>query len=62
MERGLSYDQTWEYLWMKKSTVRYYSKLPQKYIDRVYDMGSNKSTKEIHGGLIAIKVNNKLKR
>ena len=27
------------------------SKLPQKYIDRVYDMGSNKTTREIPGGL-----------
>ena len=57
-----------------ESTVRYYrrrpdnleikkaSKLPKKFIDEIYQMASNKTTREMSGGLIAIKINEKLKR
>ena len=57
-----------------ESTVRYYrkkadikeikiaSKLPQKYIEKIYEMASNKTTREMPGGLIAIKINNMLKK
>ena len=37
------------------------SKLPQKYIDKIYEMASNKTTSEMPGGLIEIKINNMLK-
>ena len=57
-----------------ESTVRYYwkipyvkkikraSNLPQKYIDQIYIMISNKKTKEMPRGLITIKINDKLKK
>ena len=61
-------------LGVPESTVRYYrkrpdnleikraSKLPKKFIDEIYQMASNKTTREMPGGLIAIKINEKLKR
>ena len=74
MERGLSNAQISKSLGIPESTIRYYrkrpdvkfikrtSKLPQKYIDKIYQMASNKTTREMPGGLIAIKINNKLKK
>ena len=74
MERGLSNTKISKSLGMPESTVRYYqkrpnvkeikrtSKLPQKYIDQIYQMASNKTTREMPGGLIAIKIYEKLKK
>ena len=74
MDRGLSNAQISKSLGIPESTVRYYrnrpdikqikraSKLPQKYIDKIYEMVSNKTTREMPGGLIAIKINNMLKK
>ena len=73
-ERGLSNTQISKSLGIPESTVRYYrkrpdvkeikrsSKLPQKYIDKIYELASNKTTREMPGGLIAIKINNLLKK
>ena len=36
--------------------------MPQKYIDKIYELASNKTTREMPGGLIAIKINNKLEK
>ena len=59
---------------ISESTILYYrkrpdvlevkraSKLPKKYIDKIYEMASNKATREMPGGLIAIKINQKLKK
>ena len=44
---------------IKKKVV---SKLPKKYIEKIYALGSNKTTREMPGGLIAIKINKSLKR
>ena len=74
MERGLSNAQISKSLGIPESTVQYYrnrsdikeikraSKLPQKYIDKIYQMASNKTTREMFGRLIAIKINEKLKK
>ena len=74
MERGLSNAQISKSLGIPESTVRYYrnrpdikemkraSKLPQKYIKKIYQMASNKTTREMFGRLIAIKINEKLKK
>ena len=74
MERGFSNAQISKSLGIPESTVRYYrkwpdikeikkaSKLPQKYIDKIYELASNKTTREMPGGLIAIKINNLLKK
>ena len=74
MERGLSNAQISKSLGIPESTVRYYrkrpeikeikraSKLPQKYIDKIYELASNKTTREMPGGLIAKKINNLLKK
>ena len=74
MDRGLSNTQIAKSLGIPESTVRYYrkrpdvkeikraSKLPKKYIDIIYQMASNKTTREMPGGLIAIKINEKLKK
>ena len=43
---------------MKKKRA---SKLPQKYIEKIYRLASNKTTREMPGGLIAIKINKQLK-
>ena len=73
MERGLSNAQISRSLGIPESTIRYYrkrpdikeikraSKLPQKYLDIIYKLASNKTTREMPGGLIAIKINEKLK-
>ena len=37
------------------------SKLPQKYIGKIYRLASNKTTREMPEGLIAIKINIQLK-
>ena len=74
MDRGLYNAQISKSLGIPESTVRYYrnwpdikqikraSKLPQKYIDKIYEMASKKTTLEMSGGLIAIKINNMLKK
>ena len=61
-------------LGIPESTVLYYlnrpyvkkikraSKLPQKYIDKIHEMATNKITREMNGGLIAIKINNMTKK
>ena len=73
MERGLSNAQISRSLGIPESTIRYYrkrpdikeikraSKLPQKYLDIIYKLASNKTTREMPGGLIAVKINEKLK-
>ena len=73
MKRGLSNAQISKSLGIPESTVRYYrkrpdnkeikraSKLPHKYIEKIYELASNKTTREMPGGLIAIKINDKLK-
>ena len=72
-DRGLSNTQISKSLGIPESSVRYYrnrpevkqikrsSKFPQKYIDKIYEMASNQTTREMPGGLIAIKINNMLK-
>ena len=42
--------------------IKIASKLPEKYIDKIYEMASNKTTMEKPGGLIVIKINNKFKK
>ena len=56
----------------QESTIRYYrkrpnnliskrfSKLPKKYIEEIYRLASNETTREMPAGLIAIKINEKL--
>ena len=46
-------------LGISESTARNYRKRP---IDKIYEMASNKITREMHGELIAIKINQKLKK
>ena len=36
-----------------------FSKLQKKYLDKIYIYASNKTTREIYAGLIAIKTNEK---
>ena len=72
MERGLTNAQISKSLGIPESTVRYYrkrpeikeikraSKFPQKYIVKIYRLASNKTKREMPGGLIAIKINNQL--
>ena len=74
MERGLSNAQISKSLGIPESTIRYYrkrpsnlevkrkSKLPKKYIDKIYELASNKTTREMPGRLIAIKINKMLER
>ena len=59
MDRGLSNAQISKSLGIPESTVRYYrnrtdvkqikrvSKLPQKYIDKIYELASNKTIREM---------------
>ena len=44
------------------SKIKRASKLQKKFINEIYQMDSNKTTREMPGGLIAIKINEKLKR
>ena len=74
MDRGMTNAKISKSLGVPESTVRYYrrrpdnleikkaSKLPKKFIDEIYKMASNKTTREMPRGLIAIKINEKLKR
>ena len=74
MERGMSNAVISKSFGISESTILYYrkrpdvldvkraSKLPKKYIDKIYEMVSNKATREMPGGLIAIKINQKLKK
>ena len=39
-----------------------FSKLPKKYLDGICRYASNKTTREITAGLIAIKINEKTKK
>ena len=36
--------------------------MPQKYIEKIYELASNQTTREMPGGLIAIKIYNQLKK
>jgi len=74
MERGMTNAQISRSLGIPESTVRYYRKrpnklitkrspkLPKKYIEEIYRLASNKTTREMPAGLIAIKINEKLKK
>ena len=74
MERGLSNAQISKTLDIPESTIRYYrkrpsnleikknSKLPKKYIDKIYELASNKTTREMPGRLISIKINKMLEK
>ena len=74
MDRGMSNAQISKTLGIPESTIRYYrkrpnnlitkrsSKLPRKYIEEIYRLASNKTTREMPAGLIAIKINEKLKK
>ena len=74
MERGMSNAVISKSFGISESTILYYrkrpdvlevkraSKLPKKYIDKIYEMASNKATREMPGGLIATKTNQKLKK
>ena len=74
MDRGMTNAQISKTLGIPESTIRYYrkrpsnliskrsSKLPKKYIDEIYRLASNKTTREMPAGLIAIKINEKLKK
>ena len=74
MDRGMSNTQISKTLGIPESTIRYYrkrpnnlitkrsSKLPRKYIEEIYRLASNKTTREMPAGLIAIKINEKLKK
>ena len=42
--------------------INRFSKLPKKYLDGIYRYASNKTTREITAGLIAIKINEKSKK
>ena len=74
MERGLSNAQISRTLGIPESTIRYYrqrpsnlevkksSKLPKKYIDKICELASNKTTREMPGRLISIKINKMLEK
>ena len=74
MDRGLTDAQISKSLWIPESTIRYYrkrpnnliskrsSKLPKQYIEEIYRLSSNKTTREMPAYLIAIKINEKLKK
>ena len=74
MDRGMTNAKISKSLWILESTIRYYrkrsniliskrsSKLPKKYIEKIYRLASNKTTREMPTGLIAIKINEKLKK
>ena len=74
MERGLSNAQISRTLGISESTIRYYrqrpsnlevkksSKLPKKYIDKICVLASNKTTREMPGRLISIKINKMLEK
>ena len=73
IDKGLSNAQISKSFGIPESTVRYYqnrpevkqikrsSKLPKKYINKIYEMASNKTKREMPGRFIAIKINNMLK-
>ena len=74
MERGLSNAQISKTLGIPESTIRYYrkrpknlevkrnSKLPTKYINKICELASNKTTREMPGRLISIKINKMLEK
>ena len=74
MDRGMTNAQISKTLGIPESTIRDYrqrpnnliskrsSKLPKKYIEEIYRPASNKTTRELPAGLIAIKINEKLKK
>ena len=74
MDRGLTNREISKTLGVSESLVRYYrrrpeklevkraSKLPKKYIDEIYRLGSNKASRKMSARLIAIRINNKLKK
>ena len=74
IDGGMTNSQISKSLGIPESTIRYYrkrpknliskrsSKLPKKYIEEIYRLASNKTTREMPAGLIAIKINEKLKK
>ena len=74
MDRGMSNAQISKTLGIPESMIRYYrkrpnnlickrsSKLPKNYINEIYRLASNRTTREMPAGLIAIKINEKLKK
>ena len=72
MDRSMTNGQISESHGIQGSMIRYYrkrpnnliskrsSKLPKKYIEEIYRLASNISTREIPNVLIAIKINEKL--
>ena len=74
MERGLSNAQISKTLGIPESTIRYYrtrlknlevkrnSKLPTKYINKICELASSKTTREMPGRLISIKINKMLEK
>ena len=73
IDRGITNAQISKSLGVPESIIIYYrkrpnnliskrsSKLPIKYIEEIYRLASNKTTREMPAGLIAIKINEKLK-
>ena len=74
MAQGKSNVEISKLLGIPKATFSYYrkrpveleakrkSKLPQNYINEIIRMASNKSTSQMSGGIIANKINEKLKK
>ena len=74
MERGFSNAKISKTLGIPKSTIRYYrqrpsnleikksSKLLKKYIDKICELASNKTTREMPGRFISIKINKMLEK
>ena len=74
MDRSMTNGQISESHGIQGSMNRYYrkrpnnlinkssSKLPKKYIEEIYRLSSNKTTREMSAGLIVIKIKEKLKK
>ena len=74
LDKGESIYKISKELKVSTSTVHYYkkrpellkckrsSKLEKKYLEEIYKLASNKTTREMSGGLIAAKINEKLKK
>ena len=74
LDKGESIYKISKALKVSTSTVYYYknrpdllrckrsSKLDKKYIEEIFKLASNKTTREMLGGIIASKINEKLKK
>ena len=72
--RGMSNTQISKILGIPVSRIRYYrkrpnnlickrsSKLPKKYINEIYKLTSKRAIREMHADLIAITINEKMKK